>query len=71
MCKVHVSVTVWVYLIEASQSQLSTQVPLALAADTGWLKVFAYLINITIGYLIISRGKVGLFRILRFNSQTG
>lgn len=35
MCKAHVCVTVWVYLIEASQSQLSTQVSLGLAADTG------------------------------------
>lgn len=35
MCKADALVIVWAYLIEASQSQLSTQVSVALAADTG------------------------------------
>jgi len=35
MCKADISVTVWAYLMKASQSQLSTQVLMALAADTG------------------------------------
>lgn len=35
MCKADILVTVWAYLIKASQSQLSTQVSMALAADTG------------------------------------
>lgn len=33
MCKADVSVIVWAYLIKASQSQLNTQVSMALAAD--------------------------------------